>query len=377
VDHSYTVGEIYRDRAGIKFEDDEFLRWLNQGKTIANSGGVRWRDFLTLSLVDPETQRRIPAYFVLVTVRHRSQFQNPWKDQITPGRIQYWGDAKLDSTKTRYSDFKGNQRLLAASHAARLGPEVIPPILHFTKVESGWVQFNGLCWLSDIKIQHFSEAGRSIENLLSTLDVLDIDEVPLQWLRNRSAATNLAEINREAPLAWKQACNGTLHLSQHKSLQSYSLAAGRRAIAEGKKSAFDPEFDPKNMDDARAKIMAEIFRRQGQKAFRRRLLEAYGNRCAMTGCEVIPILEACHIRPYKGRHTNHPQNGILLRADLHTLFDQGLIGIEPESMTIEISQDLKGTEYEIFRGHPLRLPIYDRNRPSMEALRQHYLEMNV
>jgi predicted restriction endonuclease len=96
----------------------------------------------------------------------------------------------------------------------------------------------------------------------------------------------------------------------------------------------------------------------------------------MTGCGVVPILEACHIMPYKGRHTNHPQNGLLLRSDLHTLFDQGLIGVNPESMKVVISQNLVGSEYEPLHGRFLRLPSTTKDRPSKEAFVQHYLEMS-
>ena len=48
----------------------------------------------------------------------------------------------------------------------------------------------------------------------------------------------------------------------------------------------------------------------------------------MTECDVRETLEACHIYPYMGPKTNHIQNGIILRSDLHTLYDRGLIGID-------------------------------------------------
>jgi len=128
MDHVYKCGQVYRDRAGVKFEDDEFLRWLHHERSIANAGGVRWRDFLTLDLVDPHTTRKIPAYFVLVTVRKRSQYQNPWEDMISARKIRYWGDAKVDSSKTSYLEFRGNQRLAAAANASEHGKDAIPPV---------------------------------------------------------------------------------------------------------------------------------------------------------------------------------------------------------------------------------------------------------
>ncbi|RZM24778.1 MAG: HNH endonuclease, partial [Pedobacter sp.] len=70
-----------------------------------------------------------------------------------------------------------------------------------------------------------------------------------------------------------------------------------------------------------------ITARRGQKSFRDKLLKAYEYKCAVTGCDVIATLEACHIMPYNGDYTNHIQNGILLRSDIHVLFDLGLLTI--------------------------------------------------
>jgi len=78
----------------------------------------------------------------------------------------------------------------------------------------------------------------------------------------------------------------------------------------------DGTFDPRNDKDARDRAAALIVRRQGQPEFRKKLLRAYNNRCAISGCDCPDTLEAAHIRPYKGKHTNHVKNGILLRSDL-------------------------------------------------------------
>src|ERR1700722_13605652 len=80
-------------------------------------------------------------------------------------------------------------------------------------------------------------------------------------------------------------------------------------------------FDPKNIKDARERIRRTIVQRRGQAKFRNALLEAYGSRCAISGCGALEVLEAAHICPYQGSATNHVTNGLLLRADIHTLFD--------------------------------------------------------
>ena len=133
----------------------------------------------------------------------------------------------------------------------------------------------------------------------------------------------------------------------------------------------DP-FDPKNVEDARARIRAQIVRRQGQGPFRQAVLRAYGRRCAITGCDVEEALEAAHIFPYRGEKTNHVTNGVLLRADLHTLFDLGMITVDPETVKAVIAGSLRRTAYGEFHGKLLQLPVDEASRPSREALEWHW-----
>ena len=130
-------------------------------------------------------------------------------------------------------------------------------------------------------------------------------------------------------------------------------------------------FSPSNTEDARKRALASIVRRQGQPAFRQALINAYGGRCAITGCNAKEALEAAHIYPYQGAHTNDVTNGLLMRADLHTLFDLGLIGIDPENSSVVISHHLCGTVYQEFAGQPVTLPAVPSLRPSKDALAWH------
>lgn len=131
-------------------------------------------------------------------------------------------------------------------------------------------------------------------------------------------------------------------------------------------------FDPTDVADARKRVTADIIRRRGQPAFRKALLEAYGEACAITGCNLLAVLEAAHIHPYKGDHTNMVSNGLLLRTDIHTLFDLGLIAIEPETMLVRVSPQLEGTDYGKLNGSPLRQPEQNARRASPEALDWHW-----
>lgn len=131
-------------------------------------------------------------------------------------------------------------------------------------------------------------------------------------------------------------------------------------------------FDPKGIIDGRRRTIASIVRRRGQAAFRDALLKAYEGRCAITGCDAAPALEAAHITPYLGTETNHPANGLLLRGDLHTLFDLGLIAVDEEMHTVLVAPSLANTSYAELAGVHLR-QAKGAATPSKAALLQHRL----
>lgn len=139
-------------------------------------------------------------------------------------------------------------------------------------------------------------------------------------------------------------------------------------VAELEKSG---EFDPGTIEDARQRTVRAIITRRGQPAFRRTLLAAYEQCCAVTKYDAVEALEAAHIVSYKGTDTNHPANGILLRADLHTLFDLHLFYIDHDTQTIRLSPKLQTTEYAWLEGHAVRFPEEIALRPSRAALKVH------
>jgi hypothetical protein len=129
-------------------------------------------------------------------------------------------------------------------------------------------------------------------------------------------------------------------------------------------------YDPALVRDARRKVQREVVRRQGQKAFRSGLLTAYQGRCAITGCEVEPVLEAAHITPYLGPQTNNITNGLLLRSDVHTLWDSGLMFLNRD-FRVSLKPGLMSSEYTVLQGRTLALPSRHDIRPSELAIRSH------
>lgn len=116
--------------------------------------------------------------------------------------------------------------------------------------------------------------------------------------------------------------------------------------------------------------------RLGQGSFRILVTEAYNRRCAVTGEKTLPVLDAAHIKPFSNGGQYSIQNGLLLRTDIHTLFDHGYLTINTD-YTVEVSHYLKedygnGKIYYDYHGKQLpNLPTNRFERPSQEAIRWH------
>lgn len=151
---------------------------------------------------------------------------------------------------------------------------------------------------------------------------------------------------------------------------SVALNVQAKAEAAGQAQATKHAPPLTNDYDARVWTMQAVAQRRGQPWFRRRLLTAYGKRCAISGCAATDVLEAAHVLPYRGEHTNRIDNGILLRADIHTLFDCQLLWVTSK-MTVALAPVLRTTEYRKFEGRQLRLPTLKADRPSPVHLSKH------
>ncbi len=127
--------------------------------------------------------------------------------------------------------------------------------------------------------------------------------------------------------------------------------------------------------DTRDRVDAVRAERDGQGTFRLRLLQAYEGQCAVTGEHATPVLDAAHIQPYLGPGSNHPQNGLVLRSDLHRLYDKGYVTVTPD-LRLEVSSRLRdefenGRHYYEMAGRKMHVPRDDRLAPSARALEWH------
>lgn len=151
----------------------------------------------------------------------------------------------------------------------------------------------------------------------------------------------------------------------------HRVGGGIKSEEAESKPVWVESYNPEEILDERLRVISSIVQRQGQYEFRVKLLETYNHRCCITDCDAVEVLEAAHIIPYLGPKTNHPANGLLVRADLHILFDLGLLAIDAETMRVIISSKLSNTVYSTISGIQLHLPEDEFARPSKKALEQH------
>jgi hypothetical protein len=131
-----------------------------------------------------------------------------------------------------------------------------------------------------------------------------------------------------------------------------------------------------NLDDPPDERRSELSRRairEGAAAFRNEQMNLWASKCAATGCNIREALDAAHIFRYLGEHTNRPDNGILLRADIHKLFDRNLIAVaESEGQLVwRVSTRLVGSDYATLHGRLVAWGSEVSAFPHRELLARH------
>ncbi len=120
-----------------------------------------------------------------------------------------------------------------------------------------------------------------------------------------------------------------------------------------------------------------VLPRLGQGLFRILVTDIYDRRCALTGERTLPVLDAAHIKPYEVVQKHEVWNGLLMRSDLHRLFDGGYISVNPMDRRVVVSKRIKeefanGREYYRLEGAEIRNPNVLWAQPNPENLEFHY-----
>ncbi len=136
-------------------------------------------------------------------------------------------------------------------------------------------------------------------------------------------------------------------------------------------ATFDPSIQ-EMQEDRRTSIVAKQKTREGQERFRQDLIDAYDGKCAVTGMSTNKVLQAAHILDYRGTQSNIVPNGLLLRSDIHLLYDSYLLGINPSSHRIEVRSDVPDSVYTDLDGVQIHLPKDAALRPNEQYLEAKY-----
>lgn len=150
------------------------------------------------------------------------------------------------------------------------------------------------------------------------------------------------------------------------------------SLVEADKHESSKDDDPFVLLDenqTKKKVDTESVVREGQDDFRRSLFVAYSGKCCITGESTKEVLQAAHIQSYIDKRSHHVQNGLLLRADFHLLYDSGLMTVL-EDYTIRISHKIESKYYQSFNGKKINLPIKKSWHPSKHALKNKAKEFN-
>jgi hypothetical protein len=126
---------------------------------------------------------------------------------------------------------------------------------------------------------------------------------------------------------------------------------------------FEVDHNDETAERERQRSWVNQLARPQQQKFREGLLDLYG-KCALSGCTTIPALEAAHVVPVKSLGNDKASNGILLRADLHKLFDADLIAVNPADGSVHVTTQC-GSDYgDLLNGVVFKPPA---GGPSLSA----------
>jgi len=149
--------------------------------------------------------------------------------------------------------------------------------------------------------------------------------------------------------------------------ETLAASVGRGAFADRPQAAEGPRYGEAIL----------VRPRLGQGTFRISVLDAYGHSCAVTSEHSLPVLEASHIRPFAYDGPRDVTNGLLLRSDLHRLFDRGYVGVDPGSNYRFVVSDRLRTDYSNGRsyyplhGNSIAMPKRANDRPDPTQLKWH------
>lgn len=170
-----------------------------------------------------------------------------------------------------------------------------------------------------------------------------------------------------------------VYFDQPEKLSKYGLSFNSHIVKYRKEYSPFPSFGQQSVvasqpvfqlvtQSKKQKTKQKVTLRVGQGQFHRDISVAYGHKCCITGETAPELLQAAHIQDYINKDSNHVQNGLLLRMDIHKLFDSGLLYID-ENYKVHVSSLVKSTNYTDLNNQKISRPTNPSEWPSIDALK--------
>lgn len=207
------------------------------------------------------------------------------------------------------------------------------------------------------------------DQLMEILDRSDTEELQEVWDSRFTLLSNRQDAARVlAKIRFLRGADAVQR--NHEDFLDSNLLEGLPDAESSEDSESDVTIALPIVDDRRKGTVVRTLR-EGQASFRQALIEAFGAKCMVTGESLSSVLEAAHIRPYHGSSSNTLENGLILRVDIHRLYDSHQLSIDPQTFKIVITEDLKNSSYS-----DLSESILKRRRSSISirALEDHWSE---
>ena len=182
----------------------------------------------------------------------------------------------------------------------------------------------------------------------------------------RSLAVNAGDINAMRPLEWAAFRRALLAKDADRAVERVSARVDVSWPPTGSGVLIEA---PHGFNHALVRV------RRGQQQFRDQLLASQGSVCAFTGGAPARVLEAGHLYSYAQLGTHFKHGGLMLRRDIHRLFDDGLLAVEPSTLRVDVAPMLAAyPQYARLHDQPLTLRLKDEQ---VDWLGKHWDEHRV
>jgi len=284
-----------------------------------------------------------------------------------------------DSTVNNYANIRVGDAIAVWDKRRLLGVSVIEEIRNATREKPIYRCPESTCGRSSIKERKTRSPKYRCQQCKHEFDepIVEVVRVTQYQSRHDAAWTSLEDLLAAEEL--RTLCESPKSQLSMRPLNwsAFSDAVARRGGGSavervlGRALGRDDEADG-SPPATQGHTQAVVRVRRGQRASRQMLLRRYHEVCALTGEAPDRVLEAGHLYSYAKLGEHHEHGGLLLRRDVHRLFDEGSLAIDPTALTIDVAPELSSfPQYARLHGEGLRVTVKD---PQVEWLEKHWRE---